>query len=81
LFFARRKPASNWSALNKKRVEKLLAANLMQPAGLEMIELAKKTGTWVALDKVEALEYPNDLMRAFIKIKKLKKNLTTFPKV
>lgn len=53
----------------------------MQPAGLEMIELAKKTGTWVALDKVEALEYPNDLMRAFIKIKKLKKNLTTFPKV
>jgi uncharacterized protein YdeI (YjbR/CyaY-like superfamily) len=64
-FFAKRKPKSNWSALNKTRVEKLLAANKMHASGLAMIELAIQTGTWTALDKVEQLEIPTDLQALF----------------
>ncbi len=43
-----RKPRSNWSAPNRERVERLLAADLMAPAGLAAIERAKDDGTWGA---------------------------------
>jgi uncharacterized protein YdeI (YjbR/CyaY-like superfamily) len=43
-FFARRNPSSNWSKVNKNRVEKLLKQGLIQPAGMVMIELAKQNG-------------------------------------
>ncbi len=79
-FFARRQPRSNWSALNKKRVEKLLEKGLMQPAGIAMIDLAKKTGTWSALDNVEALQYPPDLQKALSKNKIALENFNSFPK-
>jgi uncharacterized protein YdeI (YjbR/CyaY-like superfamily) len=79
LFFSQRKPKSNWSALNKQRVEKLLPLGLIAPAGMAMIELAKKTGTWDALNKSDALEYPKELMKAFAKNKTAKKNFDTFP--
>jgi uncharacterized protein YdeI (YjbR/CyaY-like superfamily) len=43
-----RKPRSNWSAPNRARVERLLAAGLMTPAGVAAIERAKADGTWDA---------------------------------
>ena len=33
-FFSRRNPKSNWSRVNKNKVEKLMAENRMAPAGL-----------------------------------------------
>jgi len=36
--FTPRKPTSNWSAVNIRKVEKLIAAGLMQPAGLAAYE-------------------------------------------
>jgi uncharacterized protein YdeI (YjbR/CyaY-like superfamily) len=59
-----RKPKSNWSGPNKVRVAELAAAGLMHPAGLAMVELAKQTGTWTALDDVEALVEPDELSAA-----------------
>ena len=64
-FFAKRNPKSNWSQVNKEKVELLLKENLMAPAGLKMIELAKESGTWNALDDVENLILPSDLQAAF----------------
>jgi uncharacterized protein YdeI (YjbR/CyaY-like superfamily) len=64
-FFARRNPKSKWSAVNKAKVEKLIAAGLMTKSGLQMIELAKQSGTWNALDAVELLTIPSDLAEAF----------------
>jgi len=64
-FFAKRNPKSNWSKVNKEKVEKLMAQKLMTAAGLEMIELAKRTGTWTALDEVENITIPNDLQKTF----------------
>jgi uncharacterized protein YdeI (YjbR/CyaY-like superfamily) len=41
LWFAPRKPGTGWSRLNKTRIEQLLAARLMAPAGMTKIEAAK----------------------------------------
>ncbi len=79
LFIAPRKPKSVWSALNKKRIEQLLAGNKMAAAGLAKIEAAKKDGSWTSLDKVEALEMPAVLKRAFAKNKTALKNFNACP--
>jgi uncharacterized protein YdeI (YjbR/CyaY-like superfamily) len=79
LFIAPRKPKSVWSALNKTRIEKLLKENLIMPAGLQKIEAAKKDGSWKALDKVDAMEMPPLLKKAFAKNKTALKNFEAFP--
>jgi uncharacterized protein YdeI (YjbR/CyaY-like superfamily) len=62
--FTPRKPKSAWSALNKARVERLLAAGLMTPAGLALVKAAKSSGTWDAAKHVEILSVPPDLEKA-----------------
>ncbi len=64
LWFAPRKPGTGWSRPNKQRVERLIEAGLMAPAGLAKVEAAKRDGSWNALDAVEALEVPPDLEQA-----------------
>ena len=59
-----RKPTSTWARTNKDRVERLLAAGLMQPAGIAAVEAAKANGSWTVLDSVDALEVPDDLAAA-----------------
>ncbi len=77
--FAPRKPKSNWSKPNRERVAKMIKAGLMTPAGQATIDLAKKTGTWTALEKVERLEIPVDLQKLFDKNKTAQKNFLAFP--
>src|ERR1700730_17571792 len=62
--FTPRKLKSAWSALNKTRVERLLAAGLMAPAGLVVVKAAKNSGTWDATKHVEELTVPPDLEKA-----------------
>ncbi len=64
LWFAPRRPGSGWARPNKERVERLMAAGLMAPAGLAKIEAAQRDGSWSILDAVEALEIPPDLAAA-----------------
>jgi uncharacterized protein YdeI (YjbR/CyaY-like superfamily) len=59
-----RKPKSKWSGPNKARITELTAAGLMHPAGQARVDLAKRTGTWTALDAVEALVEPDELRAA-----------------
>jgi len=66
VLFARRNPKSLWSAVNKAKVERLLAEGRMAEAGQKMVAFAKETGTWTALDRVSALELPDDLAAAFV---------------
>ena len=42
--FTPRRPRSKWSQINTRKVEELIAAGRMQPAGLREIERAKRTG-------------------------------------
>lgn len=60
-YFSKRKPKSNWSKINKDKVAALIENGLMQDAGYKSIEIAKENGSWTILDKIEALEIPNDL--------------------
>jgi len=64
LWFAPRKAGTGWSKPNKERAERLIAAGLMAPAGLAKIEAARRDGSWNALDAVEAIEMPPDLLKA-----------------
>lgn len=63
-WFSPRRPGSGWSASNKKRVARLLKAGRMAPPGLAKVETAKADGSWDLLDRVEALEMPEDLAEA-----------------
>lgn len=63
-YFAPRKPKSNWSKINKQKVERLIAEGRMRPAGLAAIEQARRNGSWANLDNVEAMVMPDDLTNA-----------------
>jgi uncharacterized protein YdeI (YjbR/CyaY-like superfamily) len=64
-YFSPRNPKSNWSRVNKEKIARLAQENRLQPSGWRLIELAKATGTWNALDDVENLIVPDDLQTAF----------------
>ncbi|MDM1555999.1 MULTISPECIES: YdeI family protein [Chryseobacterium] len=63
--YTKRKAKSNWSKINKEKVQRLIDTGLMQPAGFESIKVAKENGSWTSLDSVEELIIPNDLENAF----------------
>lgn len=80
LWLAPRKSGSGWSKLNKERVEKLIAAEQMTPAGMAKIEAAKQDGSWSALDEIEALVIPDDLEAAFATYDAARQNFDAFPR-
>jgi len=63
LYISKRKKKSVWSKINKAHVEKLLSLGLITPAGLQVIEQAKKDGSWDALNKSDNLELPSELIK------------------
>ena len=79
LLFAQRKPKSNWSKINSERAGRMIKQKLMTEPGLAMIDLAKKSGTWTALENVEASIVPGDLQKLFDKNKMAFKNFKSFP--
>jgi uncharacterized protein YdeI (YjbR/CyaY-like superfamily) len=64
-YFTPRNDKSVWSALNKRYIKELKAADLIHQSGLKKIETAKKNGSWTALDDVENGVIPKDLKAAF----------------
>ena len=62
--FTPRKPKSAWSALNRTRVARLVAAGLMTSAGLAVVKAAKSSGAWNAWKDAEELTIPPDLEQA-----------------
>ena len=79
LYFAPRKSRSAWAATNKARVERLIAAGRMTPAGLAAIERAKANGSWTVLDSVERGEVPPDLAAALEAAPPAAANFAAFP--
>jgi uncharacterized protein YdeI (YjbR/CyaY-like superfamily) len=79
-YFAPRNPKSNWSQLNKRRVERLLAAGKMTASGLAAVDAAKHNGTWDALNDVDALVLPNDLETALKQHVSAWEHFSAFPK-
>lgn len=79
-FFAKRNPKSNWSRVNKEKVERLIENGQMAAAGLEMVAVAKETGTWDALNDVENGVIPEDLMAAFKSYPDSQSHFENFPR-
>ena len=68
-YFSRRKAKSNWSKINKDKVQVLIEQGLMKEKGYKSIEIAKGNGSWTFLDEVEALLIPEDLKKEFVNFK------------
>jgi uncharacterized protein YdeI (YjbR/CyaY-like superfamily) len=79
-FFAPRHPKSNWSKVNKERVSRLLKEGRMTAAGVAIVEAAKKNGSWDALNEVEEMVIPEDLLKALKKKKRAYGYFMAFPK-
>ena len=72
--FTPRKPRSLWSKLNVARIEKLMKAGRMQPAGLREVERAKADGRWeAAYHAASAMDVPPELAAALKKNAKARK--------
>jgi uncharacterized protein YdeI (YjbR/CyaY-like superfamily) len=62
--FTPRRPRGRWSRINRDKVEKLLAAGAVRPAGLAEVEAAKADGRWeAAYEGARAAKVPADLQR------------------
>lgn len=79
-FFSRRNPKSNWSKVNKQKVQKLIEQGRMTADGLQAIELARQNGAWTALDEVEELKVPADLQLLLDNNKAAQNNWNLFPR-
>lgn len=56
-----RRRGSAWSKPNRDRVQSLIQAGKMQPAGLAAVETAKEDGSWDHLKQTETGIAPDDL--------------------
>ena len=80
LLLTPRKPSSSWSRPNKERVARLEAGGRMAAPGRAMVELAKASGTWTALDDVENLVEPPELATALNAHPEARNNWDAFPR-
>jgi uncharacterized protein YdeI (YjbR/CyaY-like superfamily) len=65
--FTPRTTRSTWSAINKASVDRLIAAGLMETAGLAAVDAAKANGRWSSIDHVESHTLPPDFAAALAK--------------
>ncbi len=79
MWFAPRRPGSGWARTNKARVERLIAAGLMAPAGLGKIDEARRDGSWSLLDDVEDMIEPPELTAALARSPSARRNYDGFP--
>ncbi|MEW2922443.1 YdeI/OmpD-associated family protein [Muricauda sp. ANG21] len=77
-YFCPRKPKSVWSKVNKEHIKELKSNGLMHKSGLEAIKVAKKNGSWEALDDVENGVVPKELQKALKADKTALENFENF---
>jgi uncharacterized protein YdeI (YjbR/CyaY-like superfamily) len=62
--FTPRRPRGRWSRINREKVEALIAAKAMRPAGMAEVETAKADGRWeAAYEGARTAKVPDDLRR------------------
>ena len=71
--FTPRRARSTWSKINVAKIETLVAAWRMRPAGQREIDAAKADGRWeAAYDGARSMEVPVELAKALAKNRKAK---------
>ncbi|HUP26822.1 MAG TPA: YdeI/OmpD-associated family protein, partial [Chloroflexia bacterium] len=79
--FTPRRARSVWSKVNTQKVERLIEAGRMKPAGLKQIEAAKLDGRWEsAYDPQSTATVPDDFLRELEKDEKAKAFFDTLNK-
>jgi uncharacterized protein YdeI (YjbR/CyaY-like superfamily) len=69
--FGPRQPKSDWSKINVGHAERLIKTGRMKPAGLKVIECAKKDGRWSkAYHPQGSAKIPEDFLQEVIKNRK-----------
>ena len=63
--FTPRRPTSNWSTINIKKVKELTEQGLMQPAGLEAYNKRKEEKSSIYSFESDTKELPDDFMSKF----------------
>lgn len=79
LYFARRRPGSEWARTNKARIARLESEGRMLPAGQAVVDRARADGSWTVLDAVEDLVVPDDLAAAFDRHAGARQHWDSFP--
>ena len=64
LLISPRRPGSAWSAINRAKVERLIAAGRMRESGLAVVAAARQSGDWDRLSGLDPDAPPEDLARA-----------------
>ncbi len=59
-YFSRRKGNSPWSRSNRERVDRLIQAGLMTPAGQAAIDAAKTAGRWLTPGETPGGDKPDE---------------------
>lgn len=80
LLLSGRKAESAWSAVNKARVDKLMVAGQMHPAGTAAVSAAKSDGSWVVLNDVQSLKIPSGLIAEFAEYPNAAQHFDAFPR-
>ena len=79
--FTPRRARSTWSKINVARIESLVAAGRMRPAGLREVEAARADGRWdAAYDAAKSMAVPAELAKALAKHRKAKAFFVTLDK-
>ena len=79
--FTPRRARSTWSKINVARIESLVAAGRMRPAGLREVEAARADGRWdAAYDGAKSMAVPAGLAKALAKNRKAKAFFDTLDK-
>lgn len=76
-YFAKRKPNSIWSDLNRQRASLMIEAKKMTKSGYAAITAAKKSGSWLKWDEAKIL--PEDLRLALLNNSLAQKHFYKFP--
>ncbi|WP_313690868.1 YdeI/OmpD-associated family protein [Halorarum halobium] len=77
--FTPRKPDSKWSKNNTERVERMIEAGKMTPAGMELVEAARESGAWADAYRLgDDHEVPPELKRALQANEKAWENFQAF---
>ena len=73
--FTPRKDKSRWSALNRKRANKMIKEGRMTDVGLSKVKTAKKKGLWEKDGRIQiSFDVPPELAKALAQNKKAKEN-------
>ncbi|MBD9435901.1 YdeI/OmpD-associated family protein [Pseudoxanthomonas sp. PXM03] len=71
--FTPRRSRSTWSKINVAKIEVLVAAGRMRPAGMREVEAAKADGRWdAAYDGARSMDVPAELAQALAENRKAK---------